>query len=328
MSNLKDSFGRPVGRLRLSITDRCNLRCRYCMPDEVRHLPHDQLLSYEESARLARISAELGIDKVRITGGEPLVRHGVPELIRRLRAIGSLKSVALTTNGILLSAQARALREAGLTSINVSLDTLRRDRFEELCRRDLLTCVLEGLDAARAAGFERIKVNCVVMRGVNDDEIGAFVRMGRGNGYQVRFIEFMPFEAEGLWSLDKVVSQDEILDRVDSVSSLDRTPSGDSRDPARLFRFSDGHGEVGVIASVSHPFCSSCDRLRITADGKLRACLFVDSEVDLRAAMRSGSTDEALARFIVDGVAAKDRGRSAGTDPLERPCRSMHAIGG
>lgn len=327
-SELKDAFGRTARRLRLSVTDRCNFRCVYCMPADVKFMDHAEILTFEELTRLASLCAGLGVTKVRVTGGEPLARRGVPELVRQLKGVPGLNSVSITTNGVFLKDQGPALSRAGLTSVNISLDSLRRDRFTSLCRRDALPQVLEGIEAAKSLGFERIKLNCVVMRGINDDELVDFARLSREGVVEVRFIEFMPLDGDSIWNRDKVVPLSEILDRIQAEIPLNRDATGDPHDPARMFRFRDGRGAIGIIASVSQPFCGSCDRIRITADGKFRTCLFATRETDLKTPLREGASDEDLARIIADAVAAKAAGHLINSPSFEKPARFMYAIGG
>lgn len=327
-AELKDAFGRTARRLRLSVTDRCNFRCVYCMPVDVKFMDHAEILSFEELTRLARLCVEMGVTKVRLTGGEPLARRGVPELVRQLRTVEGLRSISITTNGVFLPEQARALREAGLRTVNISLDSLRRDRFTQLVRRDALAQVLEGLEAAKQAGFEKIKINCVVMRGINDDELVDFARMSREGDVEVRFIEFMPLDGDSIWDRSKVVPHSEILETIHAAFPLELAPVSDPHDPARVYRFSDGRGDVGVIASVTQPFCGTCDRIRITSDGKFRTCLFSTVETDLKTPLRDGATDAELAAIIANAVAGKSAGHLINSPAFEKPKRFMYAIGG
>lgn len=326
---LTDGFGRRVKDLRLSITDRCNFRCTYCMPEEgLRWLPREQLLSFEELTRVARLCVERwGIDSIRLTGGEPLVRAGVPELISMLVPLDV--DLALTTNGIKLADSAGALAAAGLDRVNVSLDSLCAHTFEELTRRDELPRVLEGIDAAVSAGLHPVKVNTVVIRGVNDDEVVDLAAFGRERGVEVRFIEFMPLDAEGRWSRDAVVPAREIVDRIGGVFPLEPVVGpGEADEPATRYRYLDGSGHVGVIPSVTDPFCEQCDRMRVTAEGKLRACLFSLDEGDLRSVLRSGGGDDELAGVIEATVAGKQAGHRINHIDFIRPSRSMSQIGG
>jgi GTP 3',8-cyclase len=324
---LVDSFGRRHRDLRISITDRCNFRCTYCMPEEgMAWQPRDELLSYEEITRVARLCVErFGFDSVRITGGEPTVRARLPVLVAKLAALDV--DVALTTNGATLALIADDLVAAGLDRINISCDSLKRDRFADLTRRDSLHRVLEGIDAAVAAGLDPVKVNVVLMRGVNDDEIVDFAAFARTTGVAVRFIEFMPLDADDGWRADAVVSQAEIIEAIADVHPL--VPQARTHDPATRWRFADGApGEIGVIASVTEPFCGSCDRVRLTADGSFRSCLFAVDEHDLRGLLRGGATDDEVAAAIESAVAAKWAGHSIGQVQFIRPARSMSQIGG
>ena len=327
-AELKDAFGRTARRLRLSVTDRCNFRCVYCMPVDVKFMDHSEILTFEELTRLATLCVQMGVEKVRVTGGEPLARRGVPDLIRQLNGVPGLRSISITTNGVFLPEQAPALRAAGLRSVNISLDSLKRERFTELCRRDALPQVLAGIEAAKALGFERIKINCVVMRGINEDEVVEFARLSREGGVEVRFIEFMPLDGDSIWNRDKVVPLKEILERVHAELPIESVATGDPHDPARMFRFLDGQGAIGIIASVTQPFCGSCDRIRITADGKFRTCLFATSETDLKTPLRAGASDEEMATIIASAVAAKAAGHLINTPDFQKPARFMYAIGG
>ena len=323
---LVDTFGRVHRDLRISVTDRCNFRCTYCMPAEgMVWQPRDHLLTFEEIERVARVCVErFGFDSIRLTGGEPTVRARLPLLVAKLAALGV--DLAMTTNGSTLVTNAHDLRAAGLDRINISLDSLRADRFQELTRRDELPRVLDGIRAAVSAGFEPVKVNVVVVRGSNDDEIVDFARFGRDEGVQVRFIEFMPLDADERWARDSVVPSAEIVDAIDAVFPLQRV--GRAHDPAELHRYLDGRGAIGVIGSVTEPFCSSCDRVRLTSDGQLRACLFATEETDLRAILRSGGDDDALAAALSTTVAAKWAGHGITAVGFTRPTRSMSEIGG
>jgi GTP 3',8-cyclase len=330
---LVDSYARRVKDLRISITDRCNLRCTYCMPaDGLPWLERADLLTYEEQARVARVCVERWhFSAIRVTGGEPTVRAQLPRLFELLAPLGT--DLAMTTNGLRLPELAHDLAAAGLRRVNVSIDSLRRDTFRELTRRDELDRALAGVDAALAAGLDPVKLNCVVMRGVNDDEVVDLAAFGRAKGVGVRFIEFMPLDAEDRWSMDDVVPAREILDRVDAVFPLVRhaATEGSSREraePAEVFRYADGEGDVGVIASVTEPFCGDCDRVRITADGTLRTCLFALDETDLRAVMRDGGSDDDLATAIERAVGTKWEGHRIGQVHFIRPPRSMSQIGG
>ena len=324
---LVDSFGRVHRDLRISVTDRCNFRCTYCMPAEgLEWMDRADLLTYEELARVARVCVErFGFDGIRLTGGEPTVRAGLPSLIEMLTPLGV--DLSLTTNGTTLRTLAPQLVAAGLTRINISLDSLRRDRFEAITRRDELERVLGGIDAAIESGLSPVKVNCVVMRGVNDDEIVDFAEFGRERGVTVRFIEFMPLDAQGAWTNEQVVTKAEIVAAVAAVHPVE--PVGErGSEPADRWRYVDGRGEFGVIPSVTEAFCDSCDRVRLTADGNLRHCLFATRELDLRTLLRSGADDDALAAAITAEVGAKWAGHQINQVHFIRPSRSMSQIGG
>ena len=327
MPTLVDPFARTVRDLRISVTDRCNLRCTYCMPENgMDWLARSELLTYEEIERIARLCVErFGFTSIRVTGGEPTVRADLPVLIEKLAALEV--DVALTTNGVNLGLLAPALTAAGLARINISLDSLRPERFLELTRRDALGRVLDGIDAAVAAGLHPVKVNCVLMRGVNDDEIVELAAFGRNHGVTMRFIEFMPLDADGAWTPQTVVTAEEILTRVDEVFPLEAVAARGSS-PAERYHYRDGGGEIGVVASVSRSFCASCDRVRLTAEGMFRNCLFAVRETDLRAIVRSGGSDDALAAAIEADVGAKWAGHAIGQVNFIRPGRSMSQIGG
>src|SRR5262245_17089339 len=297
MAPLKDSYGRVIDSCRISVTDRCNLRCVYCMPENPTWLPRMEILTFEEIVRFARICISIGIDRFRVTGGEPTARQELPTLVRMLANLPGLKDLAMTTNGILLEKLAQPLYDAGLRRINVSLDTLREEKFVHIARREGFGKVMAGLEAAERAGFRPIKINMVVMRGVNDDEVVDFAALSRTKPWHVRFIEFMPLDGDHRWTRDQVFPAQEILDRIQAKFPLERS-EGPLSDPARIFRFKDGLGDVGVIASVTEPFCFACDRIRITADGKLRTCLFSLGETDIRTLLRQGATDDEIARTL------------------------------
>lgn len=323
---LVDGHGRVHRDLRISVTDRCNLRCTYCMPEEgMVWQPRHELLTFEEIERLARVMVErLGVDAIRLTGGEPTLRAHLPVLVEGLATLGT--DLSITTNATTLDRQAAPLAAAGLRRVNISLDTLRRDRFVELTRRDDLDAVLAGIDAALAAGLSPVKLNVVAMRGVNEDEIVDLAAFGRDRGIGVRFIEFMPLDASGAWEAGAVVSQAEIVEAIDAVFPLEAVPRGSA--PASLWRYRDGKGDVGVIPSVTQPFCGDCDRIRLTADGKLRTCLFATAETDLRDLVRNGATDEVVADVVAAAVGEKGPGHLIGQPAFIRPRRSMSQIGG
>jgi cyclic pyranopterin phosphate synthase len=323
-----DGFGRPVTDLRVSVTDRCNLRCTYCMPAEPEWMPRPEILSFEEIERLVRIAAGLGIAAVRITGGEPTARRGLPDLVRRLAAVPGIRDLAMTTNGMLLSKLAAPLRAAGLQRMNVSLDTLRGEKFVHIARREGFRQVWEGLEAADRAGFRPLKINMVVIRGVNDDEVVDFAALARERDWRIRFIEFMPLDGDGTWDRGQVVPAREILERIHARWPLEPDGGGPLADPARVHRFKDGKGDVGVIASVTEPFCGSCDRVRITPDGKFRTCLFSTWETDLKGPLRSGASDAQIVELLRGAVARKEAGHGINRADFVKPGRTMHAIGG
>jgi cyclic pyranopterin phosphate synthase len=324
---LVDPHGRTVRDLRISVTDRCNFRCTYCMPEEgMQWLPRSDVLSFEEIERVARVCVErFGFDGIRLTGGEPTVRSHLPVLVGKLAALGA--DLSMTTNGATLRLLAADLRAAGLARINISLDSLRADRFLALTRRDALDKVLDGIDAALEAGFEPVKVNCVLIRGVNDDELLDFADFGRSRGVVVRFIEFMPLDADGAWSAAAVVPAAEIVERIGAVHPMERVGVGGSA-PAARWRYLDGAGEIGVVASVTENFCGTCDRVRLTAEGQFRNCLFAVRECDLRAVLRGGGSDDDVAAAIEAEVGRKWAGHSIGQVTFIRPDRSMSQIGG
>ena len=341
---LIDSYGRTVRDLRISVTDRCNFRCTYCMPEEgMVWLPRTEVLTYEEIARVARICVErFGVDGIRLTGGEPTVRAHLAKLISALAVLtvpatadsplaGQPIDVAVTTNGATLALVAADLKRAGLRRINVSLDTLNREKFKQITKRDELASVLEGIDAAIAVGMALVKVNAVVQRGVNDDEIIALATFGREKNIEVRFIEFMPLDAQGGWLNNSVVGQDEIVSTINQVFALEQIASRGAA-PADRWRYLDGKGTVGVIPTVTKPFCGDCDRVRLTADGQFRTCLFATDEFDVRALLRNGvddrATDDAIEALLRRAVGEKWAGHSIGQVSFVRPRRSMSQIGG
>ena len=325
-TQLVDRFGRIHTDLRISVTDRCNFRCEYCMPAEgMEWLPRSEVLTFEEIERVAGVLVRrCGVRSIRLTGGEPTVRARLSLLIEKLARLGV--ELSMTTNGATLAHQAHDLRGAGLDRINISLDSLQADRFEDLTRRQSLDDVLAGIDAAVAAGFDPVKVNCVLMRGINDDEIVDFLDLGRSKGVVVRFIEFMPLDAQGRWSSERVVSYSEILSRAAEYFDFDPVERGSS--PAERFVYRDGRGEFGVIASVTEPFCDSCDRMRLTAEGQLRNCLFAIDHVDLRRIIRSGGTDDDLVAAVSGEIERKWAGHAIGQVHFIRPSKSMSQIGG
>ncbi len=328
-SPLTDNHGRTVRDLRLSITDRCNLRCVYCMPAEgMPWLPKQDLLTYEELARFTRVCLECGVHSVRLTGGEPTVRADLHVLVRMLHDLAPGLDLALTTNGLKLPEMAPALRAAGLTRVNVSLDTLRPERFRELARRDRFAEVLAGLDAARREGFSPIKVNAVLMRGVNDDEVVPLASWARDEGYELRFIEWMPLDFQHSWDRARLVSAAEILEQLARAFPLEPEDGDDPSAPARTFRYADGAGRVGVIASVTRPFCGTCDRIRLTADGQVRTCLFAHQEYDFRRILREGGSDDDVEALLRAAVLRKLPGHLISQPGFVQPERGMSAIGG
>jgi GTP 3',8-cyclase len=326
---LVDPFGRVASDLRISVTDRCNFRCRYCMPPEgLPWLPKNEILSYEEIGDLARILVESGVRSIKVTGGEPLVRRDVDVLVRMIRGLGEDLDISVTTNGYLLAQQAEKLADAGLDRVTVSCDSLIKHRFAEMTLRDALDQVMEGLEVAARAGLTPIKINTVVIRGQNEGEVLDFARLVRSTGYDVRFIEYMPLDAQDQWSAEGVVPGAEILGRIAAEYPL-VPDTEDQPEPATPYRFADGApGRIGVIPSVTDPFCDTCNRLRLTADGQLRACLFSLDETDLRGPLRAGASDDELAELARTCVAAKWAGHRIGKDDFVKPARSMSMIGG
>ena len=326
---LKDGHGREIGDLRVSVTDRCNFRCQYCMPaDGLPWLEREAVLSFEEIERLVRIFASMGVGDVRLTGGEPLVRRDFPRLVAMLAQVDGIDDLSLTTNGYLLERDAAALVEAGIDRVNVSLDTLERDRFFQMTRRDSLPQVLRGLEElARHPEVHPIKVNAVAIRGFTEQEAVPFADFARSTAFQVRFIEFMPLDADRNWSPDQVLTGDELREIIGAVHPIEEVPRQPSS-TARVFRFRDGQGEIGFINPVSEPFCSDCNRVRLTADGKLRTCLFSVNETDLRQPLRAGASDDELADVIRDAVWRKELKHRVGEKGFRQPPRTMSAIGG
>jgi cyclic pyranopterin phosphate synthase len=327
---LVDTFGRLHDSLRISVTDRCNVRCFYCMPeDNVKYAPREEILSFEEIERFVRVAVSLGVTKIRVTGGEPLVRKDLPVLIGKLSAIPGVHDIALTTNGVLLAGHAQALYDAGLRRLNVHLDTLDRERFLKITRRDELHKVMEGIYAAQRTGFDPIKINAVAVKNLVEPDIVPLARFGREQGIEIRFIEFMPLDSQGLWSRENVLSADEIIETLSrEISPLVEIADRDPRAPATEYRFADGIGAVGFIASVTRPFCLNCNRVRLTSDGKLRYCLFAIEETDVRALLRSGAPDAEIAATIRETVHKKWRGHEINTAKFVAPPRPMYAIGG
>ena len=329
MEALVDSFGRVTDYLRLSVTDRCNLRCRYCMPAEgLPWVPREQVLSFEEMVRFVRIAITLGVSRVRITGGEPLLRRDLPILVRELATLEGIEDLSLTTNGILLSGQAHALYEAGLRRINISLDSLRPEIFAKIARRNLFDRVMAGIEAAAAAGFRPIKLNMVVVRGLNEDELEDFALLTKRTSFHVRFLEYMPLDGYGNWDRGKIVPGEEIVRRLRALGSLEAIASKDPSEVALRFRFADAQGEIGLILPVTRPFCGWCSRIRLTAEGSIKNCLFGREEWNVRDLLRSGASDEQVRTAIRLAVARKKASFGGLDFDRERSARSMSQIGG
>jgi cyclic pyranopterin phosphate synthase len=324
---LVDRYGRVHQDLRISVTDRCNLRCVYCMPEDMTFQPRTQILSYEEIARVARVAHRLGVTQVRLTGGEPLVRKDLPTLVSLLTEIG-FEDIALTTNAMRLAGLAEALVGAGLKRVNVSCDSLRADRFESIRRRGDLKTVLHAMDVAEAVGLTPLKVNVVLLRGTNDDEIADFAAFARDTGRIVRFIEFMPLDAQGQWNRTQLVPGHEVFERIAKLWPLEAVNDHAGPAPAERFRFLDGAGEIGLISTVTQPFCGTCNRLRLTADGAIRNCLFSDDEHAVRDLLRTGSTDAELEQMLRQAVWEKFPGHAINEPAFLLPARSMSMIGG
>jgi len=326
-----DRFGRIHDELRISVTDRCNLRCTYCMPEEPTWFPRAEILSYEEIVKIVRILERRGVRRFRVTGGEPLLRRDLPRLIGMLAATPGVEELSLTTNGLLLEKLARDLVAAGLQRINVSLDTLEPQRFRALTRRDGLDRVLRGIDLVGELGLRPVKVNTVLLKDVNDDEILTLTAAARERGWELRFIEFMPLDNDGSWDPSRVVSGEEVRRRIESRWALEPDPDADPRAPATRFLFADGRGAVGFINSVTMPFCSTCSRLRLTADGKLTTCIYAAEELDLKTPLRAGVGSEAIERLVEEAVTRKGRGGALDIRDTRSALpltRTMHQIGG
>jgi cyclic pyranopterin phosphate synthase len=326
---LRDGHGRAISDLRVSVTDRCNFRCQYCMPPEgMPWVDREEILRFEEIERLVRVFVGLGIEDVRQTGGEPLVRRGFPALVEMLAAIGGIRDLSLTTNGYLLERHAEALVRAGIGRVNVSIDSLQRDRFFQITRRDALDQVLRGLEAIAAyPQVAPVKVNAIAMRGFSEAEIERFCDFARTTSFQVRFIEFMPLDAERAWTPESVLAGEEIRAMIEAIHPLVERP----REPAataRVYRFADGRGEIGFINPVSEPFCADCNRIRLTSEGRLRTCLFSLHETDLRGPLRGGAGDEELESLIREAVWRKELKHRVNEPGFRQPARTMSAIGG
>lgn len=326
---LMDRYGRLHDNLRISVTDRCNIRCFYCMPEEGgQYAPRQEILSFEEITRFVRVAVPLGIHKLRLTGGEPLGRKELHKLVAQLVAIEGIEDIALTTNAVLLGAQAQALYDAGLRRLNIHVDTLNRERFQQITRRDELPRVLESIDIVQRLGFGPIKLNAVAVKGLNEEDIVPLARFGRERGIEVRYIEYMPLDSQGLWDKQQVLTMDEMLERLrGEFGELEAVPDQDPRAPATEFRYADGRGRVGFIASVSKPFCLNCNRIRLTSDGKLRYCLFAIEEMDVKALLRQGS-DAEIEEAIRENLRRKWIGHEIGATQFVAPPRPMYAIGG
>ena len=327
MPKLVDTFGRTVTSLRISVTDRCNFRCRYCMPAEgMEWLPKESLLTYEELARVAGIAARLGVTHIRLTGGEPLMRKDLWKLVSQLRQIEDITDIALTTNGYFLKEQVEQLAASGLHRVNISLDGVERTIVDAMARRECYDRIWDGIEAAACTGLAPIKLNVVLIRGINDGEILKLARLARTRPFIVRFIEFMPIGKEDGWSSDRVVTTQEVVETIDRITPL--VPVGGPGSPSERYLFTDGQGEIGFISSVSNPFCSDCNRIRLTAEGKLRTCLFSHQETDLRLLLRGDATDEAIAGVLVGAVRKKEEGHLINRPGFVRPERTMSQIGG
>ena len=328
-SPLVDGHGRVISDLRVSVTDRCDFRCQYCMPaDGLPWLDREEILRFEEIERVVRVLAEMGVGDIRLTGGEPLVRREFPKLVGMLAAIPGVEDLSLTTNGYLLERDADALVAAGIGRVNVSIDSLQRDRFFHMTRRDSLPQVLRGLESiARHESVRPIKVNAVAMRGFTEEEAIPFAEFARSTAFQVRFIEFMPLDADHAWEPDAVLTGDELRAIIHGVHPLEELPR-EPHSTARVFRFQDGSGEIGFVNPVSEPFCADCNRVRLTAEGKLRTCLFSLHETDMREPLRSGASDDELETVVRDAVWRKELKHHIGEAGFRQPPRTMSAIGG
>ena len=334
MTPLIDTFDRVHDNLRISVTDRCNIRCFYCMPEDgVKFQPREEILTFEEIERFARIAVSLGVRKLRITGGEPLLRKDLPKLLRKLVAIEGIEDLALTTNGVLLAEQAQELYDAGLRRLNVHLDTLDRERFKHITRRDDFGRVMEGIEAALRVGYSTVKINAVAVKNLVEPDIVPLARFGRERGIEIRYIEFMPLDAQGIWDHGKVLLADDMIAMLErEIGPLRAIADADPRAPATEYEFVDGQGRVGFIASVSKPFCLNCNRIRLTAEGKFRYCLFAIEETDIRELLRNGrpsqATDQAIADAMRASVRSKWIGHQINTAKFVPPPRPMYSIGG
>ena len=326
---LVDGRARNIVNLRISVTDRCNFRCTYCMPaDNVEFMHRDKLLTFEEITRIVQIASGMGICRLRLTGGEPLMRKDLPVLIRMLAEVEGIEDIAMTTNAFFLKEHAETLKEAGLQRLNISLDALDPEKFRHVNRKDCLNEVLEGIKIAADVGFKSIKINAVAIRNFSETEIMRLVEMGRSDGFEIRFIEFMPLDSDQTWERDKVLFGHEIVGFIRKKYELIPVENSLEIGPASEYNFADGKGRVGIITAVSNPFCDHCNRIRITANGKLRTCLFSTHETDLKELIRGGASDEDIIRTIRGAVLNKEPGHKINLDDFERPHRAMHAIGG
>jgi cyclic pyranopterin phosphate synthase len=328
-TQLVDGMGRTIVNLRVSVTDRCNFRCTYCMPaDNVEFMNRSNLLSFEEIVRVVNIVSKMGIRRIRLTGGEPLMRKDLSHLIRMIKDVDLIEDIAMTTNAYFLKEHAQELKDAGLKRLNVSLDALDPEKFKDVNRRDCLDQVLEGLKEANRVGFKSIKINAVAVRNFSETEIMDLIEMGRSDGFEIRFIEFMPLDADRSWERDKVLFGHEILDSIKKKYDLVPVDNSLEIGPASEYNFADGKGKIGIITAVSNPFCDHCNRIRMTADGKLRTCLFSTNEHDLKTLIRNGASDEDIGKAVHDAVLIKEPGHKINLDSFEQPERAMYAIGG
>lgn len=329
MTSLVDSFGRVARKLRISVTDRCNFRCQFCMPTHPIWLPRSEILTFEESHRVVSLFAKMGVDKIRLSGGEPLMRRDIEKLVEMLADVPGIRSLGMTTNGFLLADKAAALKKAGLKSVTVSLHSLKPERFSQITGGGVFQKVVDGINAAKESGFKPLKINAVIIRGCNEDEIVDLASLARAGDITIRFIEYMPFDGQRLWGMEKVVSGSEILERIREQYELVAVPR-ESGSTAKVYRFADGVGEIGVITSITEPFCSDCDRIRLSADGKIVPCLFDRAGFDLRPLLRGGASDEALLDLMRDAVSRKAPGVETLLKRFNRleHVRPMHTIGG
>ncbi|HEY3740369.1 MAG TPA: GTP 3',8-cyclase MoaA [Bryobacteraceae bacterium] len=326
---LIDTFGRLHDNLRISVTDRCNIRCFYCMPEDVKFGPREEILSFEEIGRFVTIAAQMGVRKLRITGGEPLLRKNLPDLIAKLLAIPGIEDLAMTTNGVTLKQHARDLYDSGLRRLNVHLDTLDRERFLRITRRDDLPKVLDSLAHAKELGFGPIKINVVAVTNLIEPDVVPMARFGREHGFEIRYIEFMPLDSQGIWDHSRVLLASDMIRMLErEIAPLEAIPDTDPRAPATEYSFTDTGARIGFVASVSKPFCMNCNRIRLTADGKLRNCLFAIEETDVRELLRSGGSDAQIREALRSNIRSKWMGHQINTQQFIAPPRPMYAIGG